>query len=546
MNSKSKKAVAAILSLVLVTGAVPSNVPFIKNASFVNKVSAATTIKYGDWEYIKLDNYSAEIYKYNGTTKDVIVPVAINNLSVKSISGSAFYNNKIITSVSLPHGISEIPNNAFLNASNLKTVTLPSDINKIGLRAFDGTSLSSISLPNSLEEIGKEAFRNTKLTSITLPPHVKTIGDSAFSGLKISTLTLPSELTTIGTYTFSDTNISSLEIPASVKNIKTGAFSNCANLSSVTFNGTCNLGDSIFRSCDKLRNINMNTTTFANGASTGAFTGCTNLYSINNISLLGHNSNGRPFFASTYKNIILQNFDKFDSNSTSANGGIKFFDEYLKAEIHYIATTETANCTTDAQKIKKLHNWVCNKVEYAYDKNGNPDSSTKNHVDSSVFLNDKTVCDGYARALTLLLREVGIEAYYLSGSNHAWTMVKLGNRYFHLDATHNDGSKIKTSHYLKSDTDIKKCASGHNTWEIEKPSYRFTYTIPSTLPSCNYSLGDVNMDGKVDNADVERLQDYLLNSTSIPNITLADINGDNAINILDCASLKLLINNEMF
>jgi len=125
--------------------------------------------------------------------------------------------------------------------------------------------------------------------------------------------------------------------------------------------------------------------------------------------------------------------------------------------------------------------------------------------------------------------------------------VKLGNHYFHLDSTHSDSPR-DSDHYLKSDADIKKCESGHDKWEIRKPPYRFTYTIPSTLPTCNYSLGDVNMDEKLNNADVELLQDYLLNSAPLPGTdnVLADINGDNTINILDCVNLKLLINNEMF
>ena len=193
---------------------------------------------------------------------------------------------------------------------------------------------------------------------------------------------------------------------------------------------------------------------------------------------------------------------------------------------------------TKGQKIKALHDWVCDKVDYAF-VNGAADPSTECHVDSSVFMRDTTVCDGYARALTLLLREAGIEAYFIQNPGvHAWCMVKLGNRYFHVDSCH-DGQSSTTnySHFLKSDTDIKKCSAGHSSWEIGKPSNsRINYTI-SPMPACQYSIGDVNMDHVIDKKDVQLIQDYKLNLAQISDLTLADTNLDGEINLADAINL---------
>ncbi|MBQ3947216.1 MAG: hypothetical protein II656_01745, partial [Ruminococcus sp.] len=169
--------------------------------------------------------------------------------------------------------------------------------------------------------------------------------------------------------------------------------------------------------------------------------------------------------------------------------------------------------------------------------NGKPDPSTECHVDSSVFMRDTTVCDGYARALTLLLREAGIESYCLSSSSHAWCMVKLGNRYFHVDSCHDDGNPVGYSHFLKSDNDIKKCSAGHSSWRISSPSdSRINYTI-SPMPACQYSIGDVNMDHVIDKKDVQLIQDYKLNLAQISDLTLADTNLDGEINLADAINL---------
>ena len=160
--------------------------------------------------------------------------------------------------------------------------------------------------------------------------------------------------------------------------------------------------------------------------------------------------------------------------------------------LNYVVKTEAARYTAPKDKIKALHDWVCNKVNYAYKADGKTsENSLEVKCDSSVFFRNTTVCDGYARALTLLLEKAGFEAYHVASQNHAWTMVKLGNKYYHIDACHDDNNDgtINYSHYLVSDADIKKCQNGHKNWRIVKLSNRFDYNIPATIPTCNETLG---------------------------------------------------------
>jgi hypothetical protein len=71
---------------------------------------------------------------YSGDSKDVVIPAKIKGKPVTSIGESAF-NNKELTSVTIPDGITSIGNSAF--ASNqLTSVTIPDGVTSIGDSAF--------------------------------------------------------------------------------------------------------------------------------------------------------------------------------------------------------------------------------------------------------------------------------------------------------------------------------------------------------------------------------------------------------------------------
>lgn len=83
---------------------------------------------------------------------------------------------------------------------------------------------------------------------------------------------------------------------------------------------------------------------------------------------------------------------------------------------------------------------------------------------ASVFLQGKSVCAGYAKAVQYLLHEIGIPCTYISGSAipftsengnpepHAWNIVEINGQYYYIDATWGDpvlyeGQKKKEIEY---------------------------------------------------------------------------------------------------
>lgn len=457
-------------------------------------------------------------------------------------SGALAYCKKL-TSVTLPSNMTEISDGLF-SGSGISTVTIPSGVTKLGKNAFSYSNIASITLPAKLTEIGDNAFIKTKLTSITFPSTLTIIGKSAFQDLPISSVTIPGTVTTIGDYAFSGTKISSITLPSSVSSIGGSAFAKCANLSTVKIKGTVTMGAGVFSESDKVTNIDMNSATWEKALTGPQLSRCNNLSTINGVKLVQYRSSGEPFIPSKYLSAVKKNFANIDQQ-----GNIAFFEKYLTEMIAYVARTQTAGCTTDAQKVKKLHDWVVNKVDYAYvgeGKNRKPDPSVECHVDSSVFMRDTTVCEGYARALTLLLKKANIEAHYVSGTGnsggHAWVIVKLGSYYFHVDPTWDDGSS-NYKYFLKSDKEYE--ARNHHNWGVVTYHSFYTSRLSEpqgfTTPKCLYSIGDINKDGLVNGADKKLLLQHLARIKSILSAdrVLADVNCDGTIDVSDAVQLNV-------
>ena len=84
------------------------------------------------------------------------------------IGDCAFFGCSVLTSLTLPSGVTEIGNYAFSDCSGLTSLTLPSGVTKIGGSAFSGCSgLTSLTLPSGVTKIGGSAFSYCSgLTSI--------------------------------------------------------------------------------------------------------------------------------------------------------------------------------------------------------------------------------------------------------------------------------------------------------------------------------------------------------------------------------------------
>ena len=236
------------------------------------------------------------------------------------IGDRAFLGCSVLTSLTLPAGITKIGSYAFRGCSGLTSLTLPAGITSIGDGAFAGCSgLTSLNLPAGITEIGGRAFQGCSgLTSLTLSAGITKIGDDAFndcSGLKevrfcindnldtyltkghpyidvdcgikyyindkeITSIEIPSNVTTLGDCVFQGfSGLTSLDLPAGITEIGSSAFQDCSGLTSLTLPaGITSIGSYAFLRCSGLTSLTLPAGITKIGA--GTFSGCSGLTSI--------------------------------------------------------------------------------------------------------------------------------------------------------------------------------------------------------------------------------------------------------------------------
>ncbi len=154
----------------------------------------------GDYEYIVLDDGTAEIVKYNGKELNVEIPSTLDGLTVTSLGykklisystevpgdflprkyeGAFQYNE--LQSIIIPDTVTKIGEYVFAGCDELLSVKLPSNLKTICSYSFyECRSLKSLILPDNLETLDKFAISNCyNMPSLTIPKNVKTLAENA-------------------------------------------------------------------------------------------------------------------------------------------------------------------------------------------------------------------------------------------------------------------------------------------------------------------------------------------------------------------------------
>lgn len=116
---------------------------------------------------------------------------------------------------------------------------------------------------------------------------------------------------------------------------------------------------------------------------------------------------------------------------------------------------------SDAEKALYVHDLLISA--YAYDE-------TESIYDTYTFLKTRTgVCQAYSLLYMRVMREVGVECAVVTSSDmrHAWNIVKIGGRWYHVDLVYDDPrpdrvGRILHDYFLLSDDEIR--AKDHVGW----------------------------------------------------------------------------------
>lgn len=156
------------------------------------------------------------------------------------------------------------------------------------------------------------------------------------------------------------------------------------------------------------------------------------------------------------------------------------------------ALTWTDSSMDMAHRAQALHDYLVRNCAYDSDAarytKDVPQQYRASYTAIGALVDGRAVCQGYADAYSLLLARAGIESTYVSSAamNHGWNMVKVGDRWYHVDVTWDDsgnggadqGFDADVSHadFLKSDETMRSL--GHYGWtssHLAPSDYQMTY-----------------------------------------------------------------------
>lgn len=161
---------------------------------------------------------------------------------------------------------------------------------------------------------------------------------------------------------------------------------------------------------------------------------------------------------------------------------------------------------TDYEKIKAIYSYVCSNVSYDY---GDDDGRFSAY---NALVRRSAVCQGYASLIYRLMREAGIECRIITGSGsgvaHSWNIVKIGTKFYNIDATWDAGrDSDKYKWFLKTDAEFKKhvrdqkykTASFYKAYPMSTEAYCFDnhtwaeeYTVDVAATCSSYGIKSIH------------------------------------------------------
>lgn len=141
----------------------------------------------------------------------------------------------------------------------------------------------------------------------------------------------------------------------------------------------------------------------------------------------------------TFDNIITK--ISFSGNYTYDKNEVKSRQARINDYVNE-CLTDAPSSEDDYYVIKYVYEYLINNTEYDI-------NAADNQNICSVFINKKSVCNGYAKATQYLLNRLGITCTLVTGTvdtrtskgvRHAWDLVMCNDTYYYLDTTWGDSS----------------------------------------------------------------------------------------------------------
>ena len=148
------------------------------------------------------------------------------------------------------------------------------------------------------------------------------------------------------------------------------------------------------------------------------------------------------------------NIESYEATYVVGRGDRDRMAAELAAAVKEIKALVTASTPYEIEL--QLHDILAERITYSAVTPARP----LDHTAYGALVGGEAVCEGYSRALQLLLYEYGINSTLVTGyagGPHMWNQVLLEGKWYHLDLTWNDGEKALYHRYFNlTDTEISR------------------------------------------------------------------------------------------
>ncbi len=130
-------------------------------------------------------------------------------------------------------------------------------------------------------------------------------------------------------------------------------------------------------------------------------------------------------------------------------------DKELAASVQSILSGLRLDGLSDYEKVRAIYNYICAHVTYDYDRLED-DSDVLKYTAYAAVKRGTAVCSGVADLFYYLANSAGVETHIKTNTIHAWNFVKLGGKYYYLDATWDLGkNEANYDYFLKGSVDFQ-------------------------------------------------------------------------------------------
>ena len=169
------------------------------------------------------------------------------------------------------------------------------------------------------------------------------------------------------------------------------------------------------------------------------------------------------------KVVYLGVYDTFADGDTRSNASVQMFN---RVDV-WVQTMQKES--TAYAKEKKAHDIICEYVEY--------EEGTYDQTAYSADMQKKTVCAGYAKLYSMLTNAAGLETVSVTSATHGWNRTKLGNQWYNVDLTWDDGTPISYQFFNKSDATMEKYDGS------SRESHTQNHYYDGVAPGCESDYG---------------------------------------------------------